>query len=318
MFSMQSVARYLYAPAMLLGLNGLGLWLVSHGYPYWTLAVVFAVALGTVFLAERVSPVHDEWNHSHDDGTVNTVHAVVYEISNINAILLMPIIAWLVPWDGIWPHGWPLVAQVLLAIVLADFAFSMVHYFSHRIPLLWRLHAVHHGVPRMYGFNGLVRHPLHQTLDLVVGSLPLALAGMSMDVAVLLGLAVSIQLLVQHSNVDYALGPFRNHLAIGRLHHLHHVNWGKEGDVNFGLFFTLWDRMLGTLVLEPSRPIKSSDLGIDDDPSFPQTYWQHLIYPFYYTPGAGVAARKAAAEAAKAQSDAASDSTALEGKRSAA
>ena len=86
----------------------------------------------------------------------------------------------------------------------------------------------------LYGFNGFVRHPLHQALDIVVGTLPLVLIGMPIPVAVMLGFAIALQLIVQHSNVDYALGPVQKLLAIGPVHRLHHVNWAGEGDVNFG------------------------------------------------------------------------------------
>lgn len=282
---LKSAARYAYAPVMVLGLNLAGYLLVATGQHFAWLAVVLAAAIGLSFAAERILPHHEEWNHSHGDEGTNILHAVVYELSSINGVLLLPLIAWLVPWQGIWPHDWPLALQVLMAIVVADFAFTIVHYWSHRYPVLWRLHAVHHGVPRMYGFNGLVRHPLHQTLDMVVGTLPLALAGMSAEVALLLGLAVSIQLIVQHSNVDYELGPFRNWMSIGKIHHLHHVNWGKEGDCNFGLFTTLWDRLIGTFEPEPPRAIKAGDLGIDDAPDFPKGYWQQLMFPFVYAPG---------------------------------
>lgn len=280
--------RYGYAPMMILGLNGAGYVVVSNGHSFAWLALVLVLAIGMAFAAERISPAHEEWNHSHGDEAANVWHAAAYEFSSISGVMLLPIIAWLVPWEGIWPHSWPLIAQVLLAILFADFAFTMVHYWSHRLPILWRLHAVHHGVPRMYGFNGLVRHPLHQSLDMAVGTLPLALAGMPTEVALLLGLAISIQLIVQHSNVNYELGPFRNAMSIGRLHHLHHVNWGKEGDCNFGLFTTLWDRMLGTFNPEPPRPILAGDLGIDDVPDFPKSFWQQLVFPFVYQPGVGL------------------------------
>lgn len=288
MQALSAAARYAYAPAMVIGLNLAGFLVVASGQHYGWLAAILGLAIGLSFAAERISPCHVEWNHTHGDEKANVIHALVYEMSSINGVLLLPIIAWLVPWQGIWPHGWPLALQVLLAITVADLAFTLVHYWSHRYPILWRLHSVHHGVPRMYGFNGLVRHPLHQTLDMIVGTLPLALAGMPVEVALLLGLAVSIQLIVQHSNVNYELGPFRNVMSIGRIHHLHHVNWGKEGDCNFGLFTTLWDRMLGTFKPEPPRPIAAGDLGIDDAPDFPKGYWQQLIFPFVYQPGRGV------------------------------
>lgn len=285
---LRAVTRYAYAPVLVLGLNAAGLAIVAAGLHYGWLALVLFAAVGLAFVAERISPCHQAWNNSHGDEGANTVHALVYEISSLNGVMLLPVIAWLTPWDGIWPTHWPLVVQVLMAIVVADFAFTMVHYWSHRYPILWRLHAVHHGVPRMYGFNGLVRHPLHQTLDMVVGTLPLALAGMPVEVALLLGLAVSIQLVVQHSNVDYELGPFRNWMSIGKIHHLHHVNWGKEGDCNFGLFTTLWDRMLGTFHPEPPRAIGAGDLGIDEVPHFPRgSYVEQLVFPFVYEPGKG-------------------------------
>ena len=39
--------------------------------------------------------------------------------------------------------------------------------------------------------------------------------------------------------------PAQKFLAVGPVHRLHHVNWTKQGDVNFGLFFTFWDSLLG-------------------------------------------------------------------------
>ncbi len=122
---------------------------------------------------------------------------------------------------------------------------------------------------------------------MVLGTAPLAIAGMPVEVALLLGFAISVQLIIQHSNVAYALGPFRNHLSIGQIHHLHHVNWGKEGDCNFGLFLTVWDRMLGTFHPEPPRAITAGDMGIDEVPNFPKGYMEQLTFPLHYVPGNG-------------------------------
>jgi sterol desaturase/sphingolipid hydroxylase (fatty acid hydroxylase superfamily) len=51
---------------------------------------------------------------------------------------------------------------------------------------------------------------------------------MPVPVAVMLGFAIALQLIVQHSNVDYKLGPAQKFIAIGPVHRLHHVNWGGE------------------------------------------------------------------------------------------
>jgi sterol desaturase/sphingolipid hydroxylase (fatty acid hydroxylase superfamily) len=145
---------------------------------------------------------------------------------------------------------------------------------------LWKFHSIHHGVRRLYGFNGFVRHPLHQALDIALGTLPLALAGLSVPVTATLGFAIVVQLILQHSNVDFRLGPFQKLLAIGPVHRLHHVNWAGEGDVNFGLFFTLWDRILGTFRLGSERRPGSADIGIQDCQHFPQVYVRQLVLPF--------------------------------------
>lgn len=287
MLDLRKTARFGYLPFMLIGIVGSAYAAVATGHSYLWLAPLLLLAYATAHAAEHILPCFEEWNEHGDEGTTTLIHNVVYEASNLSATAIIPLIVWMFPYQGIWPTGWPLLFQFLLAVLLADFAFTMLHFASHRFPTLWRLHAVHHGVGRLVGFNGLVRHPLHQCIDLFVGSAPLVIMGMPIEVAVLLGFAVSVQLILQHSNVAYASGPFGRHLSIGSAHHLHHVNWGQEGDCNFGLFTTWWDRILGTYQAEPSRPITANDMGIDEVPNFPTSYKEQLIFPFVYKPGQG-------------------------------
>ncbi len=275
---------------MLIGLPVAALAIVAGGHSYVWLAPLLGLAFAMAFLAERVAPFFENWNEhpEHGDTKANLLHTLIYEQSTVNGIVLIPLITWLFPFQGIWPTQWPLAAQFIMAFLIADFAFMMMHYLSHRVAPLWRLHAVHHGVGRLYGFNGIVRHPLHQSIDMIVGTLPLVIMGMPVDVAVMLGFMISITLIVQHSNVDAKLGPFEGHLSIGRLHHLHHVNWGTEGDCNFGLFLTVWDKLLGTFNPNPSRPITENDMGLDEVPNFPRhSFLEQMIFPFVYKPGAG-------------------------------
>src|SRR4029079_10016011 len=238
-------ARFGYVPTMLIGLNLVAVYLMASGYSVLWIGALFWIAVSLSLLTERILPFEQSWNDAHSDIAKDVTHGVVYEIANINAIMMLPLHTLFGPWQGIWPTTLPLGVQLLLAIIIADFSMTMIHYLSHRMTWLWKLHSVHHGVHRLYSFNGLVRHPLHQLMDLAVGTLPLVLAGLPVKVAVLLAFAISVQLLVQHSNTDFALGPFQRLLAVGEVHRLHHVNWVGQGDVNFGLFFTFWDGLLG-------------------------------------------------------------------------
>jgi len=278
---LRSYARYFYVPTMMIGFNALAIYFVANGYRYVWIGLVILAAIGLSFAMERVLPYEDAWNDAHGDAAKDLAHGVVYEIANLFTLLLFLIIsAMLLPEWSLWPSSLPIAVQFLLAVVFVDCTMTIVHYFSHRVDWMWRLHAVHHGVHRLYGFNGFIRHPLHQALDVVSGTLPLILIGLPVDVVVLLGGAIAIQLIVQHSNVDYALGPFQSVLAIGAAHRLHHVNWAGEGDVNFGLFFTLWDRLLGTYLAPHEREPRVGDIGIQDCPHYPQGYATQLRAPF--------------------------------------
>lgn len=287
--ALQSIVRYGYVPFMMLGLTGAAYWVVANNQSWFWLAPLLGLAYLASFTAEKVAPFFDEWNHhdDHGDTKANILHTLAYEISIINGVLLIPLITWLFPFQGIWPTDWPLLAQVVMAFIIADFAFMAMHYLSHRLPSLWRLHAVHHGVGRLYGFNGVIRHPLHQSLDMIVANMPLVILGMTADVGVILGFWISMTLITQHSNVDARLGPFEGHLSIGRIHHVHHVKWGTEGDCNYGLLLTVWDKLCGTFNINPSRPITATDMGVDELPNFPKSFWQQLLLPFVYKPGAG-------------------------------
>jgi sterol desaturase/sphingolipid hydroxylase (fatty acid hydroxylase superfamily) len=280
MVALRFFARFAYLPTMMVGLNILAVCLVARGHSFAWIGVLFGVAVGLSLLMERNLPYEQAWNYAYEDAGKDVAHGVIYEIANIIAILLLPLITMFIPWRSIWPSSLPIWVQLLLAIVIADFSMTMLHYCSHRVSWLWNLHAIHHGVHRLYGFNGLVRHPLHQMLDLAIGTFPLVLAGLPVEMAVLLAFAISVQLLVQHSNVDYELGPFQRFLAVGPVHRLHHVNWAGDGDVNFGLFFTFWDSLLGTLKLGSERSPSVGDIGIQDRPQFPQHYVTQLVLPF--------------------------------------
>jgi sterol desaturase/sphingolipid hydroxylase (fatty acid hydroxylase superfamily) len=280
MTALRLFARFGYVPTMIVGLNVLAVYLVASDYSFLWICFLFGVAVALSLLTEWILPYEQSWNHAHADSGKDVAHGVIYEIANITAILLLPLVTMLVPWRSLWPSNLPLGIQLLIAIIIADFSMTMFHYWSHRLSWLWRLHAVHHGVHRLYSFNGLVRHPLHQMLDLAVGTMPLVLVGLPVEVAVLLAFAISVQLLVQHSNIDYSLGPFQKFLAVGPVHRLHHVNWTGQGDVNFGLFFTFWDSLLGTLKLGSERAPSVGDIGIQDHRHFPQHYMTQLVLPF--------------------------------------
>lgn len=273
---MGGVLKGIYAPVFWFGFIGASLALVNS--PGGLLAL-FVGALALSFMTEYGLPYEPQWNRAQGDRWRDLLHALVNESLNALGLLALPALAGWLSMGQLWPQAWPLWLQLLLAIVIADCGITLTHYLSHRWHWLWRLHAVHHSVQRMYGFNGLMKHPLHQAVEASAGLLPLLLLGIPQSVATLLAFAIAIQLLLQHSNVDMRLGPLRWIFAWAPVHRFHHMKYGRAGDVNFGLFFTLWDWLLGTAFHTDQYRMGSGDLGIGSRADFPVDYLGQLLDP---------------------------------------
>lgn len=100
------------------------------------------------------------------------------------------------------------------------------------------------------------------------------------DVATAVAGLVVVQLLLQHSNVDYRVGAMRRWVALNEGHRLHHVARVPDGDVNFGLFLLIWDRVLGTFADPTSSSVTDDELGIAGRPAYPVGYFEQIREPF--------------------------------------
>jgi sterol desaturase/sphingolipid hydroxylase (fatty acid hydroxylase superfamily) len=277
---MKFLVKLFYLPFFLIVGNGLALYFIEQGYSELSLVGLLATFIALAFVLEKAAPYDVEFNSVRGDRSRDVIHAVVNESLSVMGILSVPVIASVISLPSFWPAELPLWQQVIIAVLIADIGITLAHYASHRIKVLWRLHAIHHSVKRLYGFNGLMKHPLHQTIETLAGTTPLLLMGAPQEIFMLLVVAVVLQLLLQHSNVAYFTGPFKYLLAINSVHRFHHLKTAAEGDVNFGLFTQLTDYFLGTRYFDSRRTINSDDLGIATDPDYPVSYVRQLIQPF--------------------------------------
>lgn len=276
----KNVIRYGYVPFMLIGIDGTAVYLAARGAAESWLAGLIVMAVACSFVAERILPYRREWNSGNDDAGRDAAHAVVNETSILASVAVIPLLAAMTPFHHWWPESLPFVAQVLLAVLVADFGITTIHLASHKVGWLWRLHAVHHSIRRFYGLNGLMKHPLHQAVEMIGGVLPLIILGIPVHVASVLAVCVAVQLLLQHANVDYRVGKLRSVLALNEGHRFHHLKWAGIGDVNFGLFTLLWDHLYRTYSFDPQRRFTSDDLGMAAKPHYPTSYVQQLVEPF--------------------------------------
>jgi sterol desaturase/sphingolipid hydroxylase (fatty acid hydroxylase superfamily) len=275
---MRQLLRYLYVP--LIGCLALmAVWVAGRDAPHGSLAMIVVAGIAASFATERFVPVDVGWNRDQGDQGRDLVHTVVNEGLAGACLVSLPLLSAAFTVTDIWPAGLPFVVQVLGAILVFDLGVTLAHLASHRSGVLWRFHAVHHSVRRLYGLNGLMKHPVHQLIETTAGFALLLAFGIPESVAAALAACAALQLLLQHSNVDYHVGRLEQWLAFNRGHRLHHLRWPAAGDVNFGLFTLVWDRLLGTYAA-PGRVVTSDHLGIAAQPDYPVTYLSQLAQPF--------------------------------------
>lgn len=270
---MRGALKVLFVPIMLLGFNGAAVWIVlAHLSLFW-LAPLLLVAVAFATAVERVIPYQHAWNRGPGELRRDIAHAVV----NLAIIIFLTLVVR--PGHVLWPRALPLWAQLLFAILVADAGITLAHYLSHRFAWLWRFHAPHHEMTRMYGFNGLIQHPAHQAFEILLGGGFLVMLGMPHEVGLLVSFAVVVQLLLQHSNADMRIGPFAWLLAVAPVHRRHHRREFDAYGVNFGLFTNIWDHLLGVADVGRQAPVGQDDLGLAD-PDYPKTYLAQVAQPF--------------------------------------
>ncbi|MBL8311802.1 MAG: sterol desaturase family protein [Burkholderiales bacterium] len=152
--------------------------------------------------------------------------------------------------DGIrgWVQGLPLWAGVLLIILVADFVQYWTHRAYHEVPLLWRLHAVHHSVKRMDWLAGSRQHILELLLTRTLVLAPIFVLGFSKEVIDAYIVIVGFQAVFNHANVSVRLGPLRYVIVTPNFHHWHHSQDKEALDRNYAAHFAFLDYLFGTAV----------------------------------------------------------------------
>ncbi|MGH0032020.1 MAG: sterol desaturase family protein [Myxococcota bacterium] len=247
-------------------------------------ALIAANAL--VAVLERVVPLHRSWLHDRGDlrvdaGLALTVAALTGWLGRVMAPLGVATAASMGAGIGLalWPSEWPILAQLVLALVVAELPKYWVHRLEHEWPPLWRIHATHHSAERLYWLNAARFHPLDIGLDYVVGAGTLLLLGAGDAVLALFLLFGAVHGIFQHANLPLRCGPLNWFFSMAELHRWHHVPVTETANHNYGQNLIVWDVVFGTRYL-PKDALPTEDIGLDGLPAFPKGFWANLLVPF--------------------------------------
>jgi sterol desaturase/sphingolipid hydroxylase (fatty acid hydroxylase superfamily) len=157
------------------------------------------------------------------------------------------------------PSAWKFIGS----LVLADVTIYWLHRAQHKYEVLWRTHAWHHSVERLYWFSGFRTSLGHSLMNNVPqAAIPLFVFQMTPAEA---GLTYSIGLLIQfweHTNVKVNLGLLRHVFITPDYHRVHH-SANELSRTNYGGTFSIWDRAFGTYT-DPKTVPEDTPLGLGE------------------------------------------------------
>jgi sterol desaturase/sphingolipid hydroxylase (fatty acid hydroxylase superfamily) len=159
----------------------------------------------------------------------------------------------------------PFWVEAALAFIVLDFAVWLQHFYLHRSPLLWRMHAVHHSDRDLDVTTALRFHPFELIVSTFYKSVIVALLGVPLLVALAFEIWLNANALFNHSNIrlprklDRILRLF---LVTPDMHLVHHSTRVEEQKHNFGFALTVWDRCFGTYRAESTLGAENQKIGL--------------------------------------------------------
>lgn len=170
----------------------------------------------------------------------------------------------------------PLGAQVVLAILVADF----VSYWCHRAfhgKELWSFHAIHHSSTDLDWLASARSHPVNEIVSAAVHAIVLVALGFRGSALAGALPLLTLYAILLHANVPWTFGPLRYVLASPAFHRWHHSAEQEGLDKNFAGLLPVWDLMFGTFHMPSDRtPQKFGVVG----EHIPEGFFQQLLWPF--------------------------------------
>lgn len=188
--------------------------------------------------------------------------------------------AWMhIPWLAVKVAAIPLLLQFLLAVLVADLTQALLHRAYHRVPWLWRFHAVHHSSVQIDWLAGSRMHLLEILLTRGVVLAPLLAMGLAAEAINAYVIVVGLQAVLAHANLGLRFGWLESVLVLPRYHHWHHARDPAAVDANYAIHLPLVDRLLGTHHL-PADGSWPADYGLLDPEEVPAGIIAQHLAPF--------------------------------------
>ncbi|MCB5161593.1 sterol desaturase family protein [Marinomonas algarum] len=143
----------------------------------------------------------------------------------------------------------PFWALVLVSILLLDCLIYWQHRLFHTVPLLWRLHRVHHSDPELDVSSAIRFHPVEIVLSLCIKATAVWVLGIPVEAVLIFDILLNASAMFNHTNVRL---PAKIEKWVIKLvvtpdmHRIHHSRVSAEANSNYGFFLSIWDALFGS------------------------------------------------------------------------
>jgi sterol desaturase/sphingolipid hydroxylase (fatty acid hydroxylase superfamily) len=159
----------------------------------------------------------------------------------------------------------PFWVEIVAAVVLLDLAIYLQHILMHRVPLLWRLHRVHHADLDIDLTTGSRFHTIEIIVSMLIKGVVILLLGPALISVLVFEVLLNGMAIFNHANVS--LPPavervVRYLLVTPDMHRVHHSTVKRETNSNYGFNLSIWDRMFSTYIDQPEMGHDKMTIGI--------------------------------------------------------
>ena len=185
--------------------------------------------------------------------------------------------------------GLPYWLNLIIGVVVLDFIIYVQHVLFHAIPLLWRLHMMHHADLDVDVTTGLRFHPIEIVLSMGIKISAVVLIGPPAAAVLIFEVLLNAISIFNHGNIRLPLKidrVLRCLVVTPEMHRVHHSVIIRETNSNFGFNLPWWDRLFGTYRDQPVKGHKDMTIGLSQfrDARKLTLLWL-LALPFIGDPG---------------------------------
>ena len=173
---------------------------------------------------------------------------------------------------------------ILVSLVALDLLIYAQHVAFHAVPLLWRVHRMHHSDPEIDVTTALRFHPIEITLSLILKFAAIVALGVPPLAVLIFEVVLNAAAMFNHSNVALPRAldrVLRWVIVTPDMHRVHHSIVARETNSNFGFNLPWWDRVFGSYCAQPAAGHEAMMIGLKefrtiDDQRIDQLMFQPL------------------------------------------